>query len=80
MNRFINCRLFFWAIAKAFVLCVSIYGMGTGLVHAKVAEPEPEQRDEEGEFSVMKELSENGLHDLNDENWNAYGQTSFVNS
>ena len=80
MNQLTNCRLPFWAIVKTLVISAALYGMSPGLVHAKVAEPEPEQRDVDDEFSVMKELSDNGLHDLTDENWNAYGQTTFINS
>ena len=30
-------------------------------------------------FSFMKLLADKGLHDLNDERWNAYGQITYVN-
>jgi hypothetical protein len=44
---------------------------------AAVAEPEPR---DDGQFDVMNELSRRGLHDLKNEDWNAYGQITFINS
>ncbi|WNV06196.1 carbohydrate porin [Candidatus Methylospira mobilis] len=44
-------------------------------LHAEVAEPEPRGEDE---FSFMKLLNQYGLHDMEDERWNAYGQSTFV--
>jgi hypothetical protein len=31
-------------------------------------------------FSFMKVLAQNGLHDLNDESWNVYGQTTYISN
>jgi len=44
---------------------------------AHVVEPAP--RDDE-QFDIMNELSRQGLHDLQNETWNAYGQATFINS
>jgi len=44
---------------------------------AHVSEPDP--RDDK-QFDFMNELSKQGLHDLKDETWNAYGQATFINS
>ena len=38
---------------------------------------EPDAR-EEDEFDIMNILSNQGLHDLTDEKWNAYGQTTYI--
>lgn len=43
---------------------------------AEVAEPQP-RHDEQ--FDFMNELAALGLHDLEDERWNAYGQLTFIN-
>lgn len=42
-----------------------------------VAEPEPRAHDQ---FDIMNELADRGLHDLENETWNAYGQVTFINS
>ncbi len=39
------------------------------------AQPAPE---EDATFSFMRLLSERGLHDLDDERWNAYGQFTYI--
>lgn len=46
-------------------------------LRAEVAEPEPRDDDQ---FDIMNELSQRGLHDLQNETWNAYGQVTFINS
>jgi len=35
---------------------------------------------EDDEFSIMKVLTENGLHDTEDESWNAYGQFTYISN
>lgn len=45
------------------------------LAHAESAEPSP--RDEG--YDVMQWLADQGLHDIEDERWNAYGQMTFIN-
>ena len=45
------------------------------LVLGESAEPD---RRAEDEFDIMNVLSHEGLHDLDDEWWNAYGQTTYI--
>jgi high affinity Mn2+ porin len=44
---------------------------------AQAAHPGPH---EDVAFDFMNLLSEHGLHDLQDESWNAYGQTTYISS
>ena len=44
---------------------------------AQAAPPAPH---EDVAFDVMNLLSQHGLHDLDDEAWNAYGQTTYISS
>jgi hypothetical protein len=46
-----------------------------GPVWAESAEPDGREEDE---FDFMNVLSDQGLHDLTDEIWNAYGQTTYI--
>jgi len=46
-------------------------------VQASVAEPEPRAEDQ---FDVMNWLTEQGLHDIKEETWNAYGQFTYISS
>ena len=46
-------------------------------VHAEVSEAAP-RPDEQ--FDVMNLLSHNGLHDIDNESWNAYGQFTWISS
>ena len=46
-------------------------------VLAQAAPPGPH---EDVAFDVMNVLSQAGLHDLEDERWNAYGQTTYISS
>jgi hypothetical protein len=55
------------------ILCL-ITPRGT---QAESAEPEPRDDDQ---FDIMNELAHRGLHDINNERWNAYGQITFINS
>ena len=43
------------------------------------AQAEPSGHDDEA-FDVMNVLAKNGLHDLTDERWNAYGQFTWISS
>ena len=47
----------------------------TPSVFAESAEPDGREEDE---FDFMNVLSDEGLHDLTDERWNAYGQTTYI--
>ena len=44
---------------------------------AQAAAPAPH---EQVAFDFMNLLSEHGLHDLSNETWNAYGQTTYISS
>jgi len=46
-------------------------------VQASVAEPDPRAEDQ---FDVMNWLTEQGLHDIKEETWNAYGQFTYISS
>jgi high affinity Mn2+ porin len=49
---------------------------GTGAA----AQGAPPARHEDVAFDFMNVLSQHGLHDLDDETWNAYGQTTYISS
>ena len=44
------------------------------------AQPVPPAPHEDTSFDFMNELSGRGLHDLNDERWNLYGQFTYITS
>jgi hypothetical protein len=62
------------SISRIALSCCLSWAIGT--VQAEVAEPHP-RHDEQ--FDIMNELAARGLHDLNEERWNAYGQLTFIN-
>ena len=62
-------RHFVWGVVGA--LCVATR------VHAQGAPPAAH---EDTAFDVMNVLSDHGLHDLDHENWNLYGQTTYISS
>jgi hypothetical protein len=45
-----------------------------------LAQAAPPAKHEDVAFDVMNLLSQHGLHDLDDEAWNAYGQTTYISS
>ena len=51
--------------------------LGASRALAQAAPPAPH---EDVAFDVMNVLSQHGLHDLDDEIWNAYGQTTYISS
>ena len=61
------------AVSTAAVAVVAL----AARVRAEVSEAAP-RPDEQ--FDVMNLLSDNGLHDVNDERWNAYGQFTWISS
>ena len=62
-------------ILKILLLCTVF---STTTVQAdKVASPE---LNDKGEYSLMGTLSDLGLHNLQDERWNAYGQGTYISS
>jgi high affinity Mn2+ porin len=44
------------------------------------AQAAPPAGHEDAAFDVMNLLAHNGLHDLNDESWNAYGQFTYIST
>lgn len=61
--------------------------LGIGVVAAGVllssrasAQPVPPAAHEEDSFDIMNELAHRGLHDLHDESWNLYGQSTCITS
>jgi hypothetical protein len=62
-------RLPFGVLAAAFVVLAAPAALG----QIGEAAPRPEQQ-----FDFMNLLSQHGLHDLEDETWNAYGQVTYI--
>jgi high affinity Mn2+ porin len=44
------------------------------------AQPMPPAAHEDDSFDIMNELAHRGLHDINDESWNLYGQFTYITS
>ena len=55
-----------------FLLCTSI---ALTPARAEVAEPAPRADDQ---FDVMNWLTDQGLHNIKEEAWNAYGQFTYI--
>ncbi len=62
------------SMARASMLLFALAG---SQALAQAAYPSPHQ---DVAFDVMNVLSQHGLHDLEDERWNAYGQTTYISS
>ncbi len=63
---------------RIFLLCILVlFSLTSVKVNASVAEPAPREEDE---HDVMNWLSHEGLHDLKEEKWNAYGQFTYISS
>lgn len=58
-------------------LLLGIILLGSVHVGAQNSAPPPRSEAQPG---MMKALAENGLHDMNDESWNAYGQFTYISS
>ncbi len=65
-----------WKWISIIVLLYSVFTITTAQAD-KVAYPELNDQDE---FSLMGTLSDLGLHNLQDERWNAYGQGTYISS
>jgi high affinity Mn2+ porin len=61
-------------VATAFAARVVL---AAAAAHAQAAPP---AEHEDSAWDVMNVLSDHGLHDLNDESWNVYGQTTYISS
>ena len=67
-----------WPAARRFLPpCLLLASLAAAPVRAQAAPPAPH---EDVAFDFMNLLSEHGLHDLQDEAWNAYGQTTYISS
>ena len=51
--------------------------LGTSLAHAQNGTPAPRPEDQ---FTFMQYLADKGLHDIENESWNAYGQFTYISS
>ncbi len=60
---------------KILLLCSMLFTIVQA--RAGVTEPDPRAQDE---FDFMNLLAKKGLHDLEDERWNAYGQFTYISS
>ncbi len=61
--------------------------LGAGIITASVllssradAQPVPPAPHEDDSFDIMNELAHRGLHDIQDESWNLYGQYTYITS
>ena len=63
-------------LARAW-LVVATTVLGPSAAFSQSASPPPRPEDQ---FSFMKLLDEHGLHDTEDESWNAYGQFTYISS
>ncbi len=66
----VGCRGFTLRVAAA---CLALLAAAPAL--AQTAPPGPHEEDE---FDFMHWLADRGLHDLDDESWNAYGQLTWI--
>jgi hypothetical protein len=63
----------------AFFLALILFYLLFLVVPALAGVTEPDPRAQE-QFDFMNALSKKGLHDLEDERWNAYGQFTYISS
>ena len=61
---------------RAALLLLSVL-LAAGPAAAQNGAPAPRPEDQ---FSFMKLLAEDGLHDIENESWNAYGQFTYISS
>jgi hypothetical protein len=64
-------------IARSLVLVLGTFLLGSSLAVAQNGAPAPRPEDE---FSFMQLLADKGLHDIENESWNAYGQFTYISS
>ena len=67
---------FSWMMISRILLLCTIFSITTAQAD-KAAAPE---LDDKGEYSIMETLSDLGLHNLQDERWNAYWQGTYISS
>jgi len=59
------------------LLCAALVLLASTRASAQAGPPEGHEDDA---FDVMNLLTQNGLHDIRDESWNAYGQFTYISS
>ncbi len=64
-------------IARSIVPMLTGFLLGSSLAGAQNGAPAPRPSDE---FSFMQMLADKGLHDIENESWNAYGQFTYISS
>ena len=72
-----NCTLFVTRKCRTLVGLVTLPILATNVSNAQVATPS--SRPQEA-FDIMNFLADRGLHDLQNERWNAYGQATYISS
>jgi high affinity Mn2+ porin len=66
-----------FANARSVVLALTSFLLASSLASAQNGAPAPRPSDE---FSFMQLLADKGLHDIENESWNAYGQFTYISS
>jgi high affinity Mn2+ porin len=66
----------FWSSIPAVMVLAGMV-LGSSLAGAQNGAPAPRP---ENEFSFMQYLADKGLHDIENESWNAYGQFTYISS
>src|SRR5580698_5480588 len=64
-------------IAKSAMRVLVAFLLASSLASAQNGSPAPRPQDE---FSFMQKLADKGLHDIENESWNAYGQFTYISS
>jgi hypothetical protein len=64
-------------IARSALKMLACFLLAPSLVRAQNGTPAPRPEDE---FSFMQMLADKGLHDIENESWNAYGQFTYISS
>jgi hypothetical protein len=62
-------------LASASVILAVLFSARSAAADVSEASPRPDEQ-----FDFMNLLTKKGLHDLNDESWNAYGQFTYLSS
>ena len=62
-------------LKKKLLFCTLFFSV-ISPIHADDLKPKPE----DNSFSFMKLLTDKGMHDINDESWNFYGQSTFISN
>src|SRR5580692_1122723 len=63
--------------AKSLMLVLTGFWLASSLANAQNGTPAPRPEDE---VSIMQFLTDKGLHDIENESWNAYGQFTYIST